>query len=453
MGRNSKQRRDARRRQQPGRPQPRTGGAGGSDGRSPFGGGGPADWADVRFEPRAVVDLHVSAAVRRLGRRAVDPDQRERAEALLRQAGPLPASLVHESLDDLATQVVASVTAEGWWPDDLAELLRRRGVAAVEAALPALARLLDRAARRVGDPDPSWRAQLDAWGPRAPGRSTDVEGLAATLWLAGTLAGLPSLPPMVAPTDAPRGARRTRAAERTVDPERARKLATVRALLAKAESSAFDEEAEAFSAKAQELISRYALEQILEAAPGAAGAAADPVARRIWIDAPYVLAKAQLIHEVAQANRCRAVLSEPPGVSTVVGLDRDIDAVELLVTSLLVQGNAAMRRHGQTVDLRGASRTRSFRQSFLTSYAVHIGQRLRRSAEQALHDTGEEGRLLPVLRSQEETVVAAFEALVPDTIQKSSTVSNGAGWVAGQVAADLAVLDLEPSLDPARDAG
>ena len=93
------------------------------------------------------------------------------------------------------------------------------------------------------------------------------------------------------------------------------------------------------------------------------------------------------------------------------------------------------------------------RQSFLTSYAVHIGQRLRRSAEQALHDTGEEGRLLPVLRSQEETVVAAFEALVPDTIQKSSTVSNGAGWVAGQVAADLAVLDLEPSLDPARDAG
>src|SRR5438552_3000516 len=54
----------------------------------------------------------------------------------------------------------------------------------------------------------------------------------------------------------------------------------------------------------------------------------------------------------------------------------DLDAVELLFTSLLVQANAAMIRAGGKKDEYGRSRTRSFRQSFLVPYAIRIGERL-----------------------------------------------------------------------------
>lgn len=443
MGRNSKQRRDARRRRQQGRPGPRPATP------APFG-AGPSDWASDAFDPRAVVDLQVATAVRRLRRRAVEADQRARAELLLRGVAPLPESLVHASLDDLAARYLVALVDNGWSPLDLDEIVRRHEGA---QARPVLARWLSRDRRRHPGLNPAWQAEVDHLGPPQSGPSRDVAGLATGLWLVGTLASLPGLPTVLAPTGRPAQAGVVGAAEQPVDPERARKLATVRGLLAKAESSTFDEEAEAFSAKAQELISRYALEAILVAGADPRPGTTVTTARRIWLDAPYVGAKAQLVHEVAQANRCRAVMSEPPGLSTVVGMAHDIDAVELLVTSLLVQGNAAMRRHGQLTDARGASRTRSFRQSFLTSYAVHIGKRLRASAEQALHDSGEEGRLLPVLRSQQDAVEDAFTALVPSTVEKRSSVSNGAGWAAGQVAAELATLDIGPSIDPARDAG
>jgi hypothetical protein len=235
------------------------------------------------------------------------------------------------------------------------------------------------------------------------------------------------------------------AARATTDEALTRKLATVRGLLAKAESTTYDEEAEALSAKAQELISRYALERLLEEAAGTAGPG-PAGARRLWLDPPYVGAKAQLVHEVAQANTCRAVLSDPPGACTVVGEAADLEAVELLVTSLLVQAGQAMLRHGRRVDASGASRTRSFRHSFLMSFAVRIGERLRETAEEVLHESGHERDLLPVLRSKQLAVEEAFAELVPTTVTRRRSASSAAGWQAGQAAADLASLDVRRPL-------
>jgi hypothetical protein len=164
--------------------------------------------------------------------------------------------------------------------------------------------------------------------------------------------------------------------------------------------------------------------------------------RRIWLDAPYVLAKATLVDEVATANRCRSVLTESLGFCLVVGDAGDLEAVELLVTSLLVQANTAMVRLGSRVDRRGASRTRSFRQSFLLAYARRIGERLREAGAEAVQLAGGEERLLPVLRDQERRVADALAAMLPHVSTRSTTVSNHEGWVAGQVAADLALLDV-----------
>lgn len=196
--------------------------------------------------------------------------------------------------------------------------------------------------------------------------------------------------------------------------------------------------------KAQELISRYALERLVEYhdADNPRPGEEEIGCRRIWLDPPYVLAKAALVHEVADANRCRSAVTESLGFCTAVGDSADLEAVELLVTSLLVQASRAMLRHGRQVDQRGASRTRSFRQSFLVAYAARVGDRLRAASDEVVRGEDRAESLVPALRTHENRVADAFAARIPGLVHKTAPISNGAGRVAGQVAADLALLDV-----------
>jgi hypothetical protein len=269
------------------------------------------------------------------------------------------------------------------------------------------------------------------------------------------LLALPALPRIVAP---PGSTTVTATPRRGVDQKM---LTRVRALLAKAESTTFPEEAEALSAKAQELMSRYSLERIVvESRPGAgvpqylgvgaphntadANGIADPhpaAARRLWLDNPYVAAKAMLVGAVAEANRCRTVLSEKLGFTTVLGDEVDLEIVELLSTSLLVQATRAMVSAGSQLTRSGRSRTRSYRQSFLLAYATRIGERLSTARDVSTAAVAEAAELLPVLAARERAVDELFESMFPQSVSRSFSVGNAAGWHAGRAAADLAVLD------------
>jgi hypothetical protein len=218
-------------------------------------------------------------------------------------------------------------------------------------------------------------------------------------------------------------------------------LAKVRALLAKAEATTFADEAEALSAKAQELISKHSLEQLLQHEAGrATDARPSTTYRRLWLDAPYVDAKANLVDEIAAANRCRAVYAQRLGYCTVVGSPFDLDAVDLMLTSLLAQAQRAMLRHGSR-NSGGRSSTRSFRQSFLVSFAIHIGQRLRQVADESVQATGGSS-LLPALRNHESEVDELIGIMFPTLVEKATSVTNAAGWAGGRLAAELADLDL-----------
>ena len=103
-------------------------------------------------------------------------------------------------------------------------------------------------------------------------------------------------------------------------------LDRVRALLAKAESSQFPQEAEAFTAKAQELMARHSIDAALLAGAGSGGDVPEGV--RLGTDKPYDEAKALLIQQVAEANRCRSVWSDDLGFATVLGFPADLEAVE-----------------------------------------------------------------------------------------------------------------------------
>ena len=379
-------------------------------------------------EAGAVVTQSALFALRLLGQKKLtEAGVARAADRLVARVAPFPRHVVQIVLHDLAVGTLGQVVAGGWSPEDLGQLVGRN---LGSTHLPALVAVLrDDESRRPRGQD--WRDAIDrtACGPTL---SVGIDDVTALLGLVAVLRAAPMLNEEVASTEVSSG------------PEHP-KLARVRALLAKAESTEFDEEAEALSAKAQELISRYALDRLV--AHGRSAGCDDVATRRIWLDPPYVHAKALLVSVVAAANRCRAASADRLGFSVVVGSPPDLDVVDLLVTSLLVQADAAMLRHGRRTSASGAARTKSFRQSFLTAYATHIGERLATATHAVASSAGVD--LLPVLRSQEAAVAEEFDRLVPHTRGRAASVSNGEGWFAGVAAADQACLDVSARLNRA----
>ena len=374
---------------------------------------------------RAMLD-HVATRIRSAPLRA-----RHEAEQLLAPARPLTPHVVRAGLHSYLGDLLHLLTTSGWSPSDLVELTRRR---AGQAHVPVIVGLLqDEAARHAPDRVPArWREDLQRTGVGRPLALHDVHGMQQALELLAALTRLPALPPVLpAPgTSAPVG---------PASPGDEKLLTRVQALLAKAEATDFDEEADALTAKAQELISRHSLDRLLARAT-AGGASEQPEVRRLWLDAPYVMPKGMLVHVVADANRCRSVISEGLGCCTLVGAAGDLDAVDVLVPSLLLQAHVAMARAGARRDASGTSRTRSFRQAFLLSYADRIGERLSAADERATSTSGRSGELVPVLARHRERVDTACDAMFPNAVAQRATASNAQGWWAGRAAADHAEL-------------
>ena len=217
-------------------------------------------------------------------------------------------------------------------------------------------------------------------------------------------------------------------------PNRDKVMSTIRALLAKAESTEFAAEAEALSAKAQTMMTRHAIDEALLHAGDLDSV--EVVSHRVLIDSPYPTEKVHLLSAVGRANRTRVVWQEDLAMATVVGTPVDVDQVELLFVSLLIQSTRAMAEAG-TADPGSFDRSPRFRRSFLTSYAVRVGERLTAADAETTATYGAE--LVPVLRRQEEAIEATYERLFPHTREMSSTRTyDRRGWEAGRAAADRA---------------
>lgn len=218
-------------------------------------------------------------------------------------------------------------------------------------------------------------------------------------------------------------------------PNHDRQLARIRALLAKAEHpSTPPPEAEAMSEKAAELMARYAIDRaLLDESEARAGA---PQLRSITVTSPYATPKSVLLSSVAAAYRVRTVVA--PGTAgrecTLVGFTADLDIVEMLFTSLLVQASRAL-----SVASAGQVRVRAFRHAFLMGYAVTVGRRVIDAQQRVASEVGERGsstELVLARRSAEvdHALAAAFPRLRPLRM----TVSDGLGLAAGRAAGERA---------------
>lgn len=346
----------------------------------------------------------------------------------------------------------------GWQPADLVHCFGRKQSGPHRRLLVRVVVAEAGEWRRHPQADPGWLQQVDDLEgdlSRAAGRGcllTDwaaaegIDGLDALLRaaeLVGALWSAPGLPPAGdppsawgrAPAPPHRAAPAGAGAGAGIDQ---RILSRVRALLAKAESTEFAPEAEAFTDKAQELMARYAIDHALVSAGGGDPWGERPISRRVLIHDPYAKGKASLLARVAGANRCQSVWCRDVGFCTVFGFPTDLSVTDVLYTSLVSQCSKAMLAASK-----GVTSPRSFRESFVLSFAVHIGDRLQAATaatvRQATADHGD--ALLPVLASRDARVEAARQEAFPHSRQRQSRIVDRRGWLAGQAAAELAHLD------------
>ncbi|HUC12857.1 MAG TPA: DUF2786 domain-containing protein [Acidimicrobiales bacterium] len=396
------------------------------------------------------------------------------AELADRDAGPAWCELVTARVAAALIGPLTAALRSGWEPRDISAVLRRK----VGADASNLVAGLLPEALRCQRPDSvraiRWDTQVTELAidvrplnTVSPTWDADIGSAVAALGFLTHLGALPELP---WPTQGP-GARRD------LDPSL---LDKVRALLAKAEATSFEAEGDAFLAKAQELMTRHNLDRALLHDAGQGGAA-DIEARRCWLDDPYLKQKGFLLAVVAGANKCRTVSLYEYGFVTLFGHPDDLCTTEMLFTALLVHATRQMTlpaRARQTAARSARPTTRetplgggsasdpqapeiwlpdggkrdssrpSYRRSFLLAYASRIGARLR-EATSAATDVAVESvgdALLPVLAERERAVDETLNKMFPNTIKAEFSITDRAGWAAGQAAADLADLSSRPTL-------
>jgi len=460
MGRNSKQRRAAKARA-------RARSAGGSQGRAtpprdgsgvghaygrPFGSPGPGWPDDGMADPdELAVDLLKEVVLYRVDTGVTPP-------RALRMLTDLPIPAVDRATETLLLDLVDMLWQRGWQPAEVHRQGRRGCSIAAGGRLVGHAIAADHVGRRSTTLDHRWVEQIERLDlppsdgrPGWVGRWVQTEQLhrdraaAAIVEVLADLYVLPRLDPILPqPGSSATGIGPTEVIDLSgaeADPV----LQRIRALLAQAESTTFEAEAEAFTAKAQELMTRHAVDAaIVAAASSRPGDAARPVAVRLPVDAPYVDAKSLLLQIVASATRCRSVFHADLGLSTVVGFPDDVAAVELLFTSLLLQAQRALAEAAAGARAGTRQRGTSFRSAFLLAYAQRIGQRLD-AINEAVYAEAEQVEgpaFLPVLRSRQQAVDAEVDERFGEL--SASRVRGGydlLGWASGEAAADQARLN------------
>lgn len=349
--------------------------------------------------------------------------------------------------------------ANGWQPADLVHVVRRNGTQrSTRLVLGYIAQHSRREQAPTRAPQ-QWLDQLLELGVLGPdGDVVGGHGEIIDRWmraeqldpdeatpvvvdLLALLEGAPRLSELLAPPDrwpaSNKGRLRPAVRAGEVD---GKALKLIRALLAKAEGTTFEAEADAFTEKAQELMTRHSIDMAMLAAHAAGSSAQFGIeSRRVHIDNPYADEKATFLAAIAHVNGAKCIWHPSAGFSTLMGFPVDLQLTDVLFTSLLVQAthaSTAATAHDKRL------RTPSFRRAFIVSFADRISERLetasRHVTEEAEHEYGD--AMLPVLAQREAAVEQAYAQAFPNAVTMKPKRYNAYGWHAGREAADRADL-------------
>jgi hypothetical protein len=213
------------------------------------------------------------------------------------------------------------------------------------------------------------------------------------------------------------------------------KLDVIRKLLAKADGAATTAEAEAYTAKAVTLMARHGIDAALLDATAAKKETIE--SRRITITGPYSRDKADLLTWLGGALRCRTVLHSQAKriiAVTVVGFASDLERLELLYTSLLLQATRQLVHVAPPWSSQES--TAAYRRTWFQGFNSVVARRVREAETQAVEETPEPtGTSTPgvalVLADRKAQVDVALDALFPTLGTAKRRKLSGTGRRAG----------------------
>ena len=217
-------------------------------------------------------------------------------------------------------------------------------------------------------------------------------------------------------------------------------LGRIRKLLAKAEAAGVTPgEAEALNGKAAELMARYGIDRAMLAA-------AEPGTDKItdvWLDMdqPYARDKVTLCISLARALRCTGLYTDEKGWDEqgnypmkvykvhVYGYQSDLDRLQILFTSLLLQSAHGLARSGR--------RKTADKRTWIAGFTVAVTDRVNAAEQNAAADRDREtpaGTSVALVLADRSTLVEnAFRAAYPDLRYSTRTLS-GSGYNDGHAA-------------------
>ena len=216
-------------------------------------------------------------------------------------------------------------------------------------------------------------------------------------------------------------------------------LDRVRKLLAQAEDEGTTAaEAEAFTARASELMARYGIDRALL---GATRPETDkPGDKTFPLDNPWAAIKGHMIARLGGALRCQVVLvkkdDDGSRSARVFGYQSDIERTEVLYTSLQVQMVRALAV--QPAPAGGYTGIKAWRRSWMLGYITAVVARVRaaeESAEQSATSAGETAgsggkSTALVLADRSLTVRRRVQAAYPH-LRRTKVTYTGNGYAAG----------------------
>lgn len=183
----------------------------------------------------------------------------------------------------------------------------------------------------------------------------------------------------------------------------------IRALLNQAENAAATEhEAQTFRDKAFELMATYGIEQAMLSADKPDRD--EPEGRTIQVYYPWAGEGVALLGGIAHALGCRPVLLRTPPAQPkrvrLLGFASDLDRVQVLHTSLLIQMHAGL--HNATVPDRANGR--AWRRSWLIGFVAEVSERLTKAETRARHTaTSSGGRRTEIVLAGRDTRVLELQ--------------------------------------------
>lgn len=245
------------------------------------------------------------------------------------------------------------------------------------------------------------------------------------------------------------------------------RLEKIRALLAKAEATTYPEEAKAFTAKAQELMTKWAIDDAMLRVGKSARDVTEIVSVKIVTGKPpYQGIREQMLSTIARNNDCRVILDgnvwtyrdeqgnrlpkrkRKEAEAYLVGFPQDVEFVQMLLTSCTLQAQTEFL----TEDVQRAlfeeaphpGNRIKWRNDFMLGYISAVGRRLwemrKVTVQEAETATPGVGLVLASKADRVDDKIAQMFGKLSKGSGRNLGGSGGSGWGAGHAAGNRADL-------------